>query len=260
MQAFAAALPKIRARTAADLARPGLPREKVLATVVQLLEKSLIRVGNDGVREGEPIVRPDDAARPARRRSAARRCGSSSAARAASATRSSVNDRRLARIVKSCRDLPGQELFQYVDDDGQRRDVGSGDVNDYLKEITGEDFTAKDFRTWAGHRARLRGAARARGRRDAGAGEEERPAGDRGGRRRARATRARSAASPTSTRRSSTRTWTARSAVRYRADAAGASRQARRGCRADEAAGPGDARSSASERQATAARQPRRIS
>src|SRR5690242_13864685 len=61
-----------------------------------------------------------------------------------------VSDRRLARIVKACRDLPGQDLFQYIDDRGRRQDVTSGDVNAYLKEITGRDFTAKDFRTWSG--------------------------------------------------------------------------------------------------------------
>src|SRR5207237_848490 len=61
-----------------------------------------------------------------------------------------IDDRRLARIVKQCRDVPGYELFQYIDDDGQRQTVGSGDVNEYLREVTGQDFTAKDFRTWAG--------------------------------------------------------------------------------------------------------------
>ena len=150
MQAFAAALPDIRKHTAADLARPGLPREKVLATVVQLLEKSLIRVGNDEyakanrsfglttLRNKHVDVRGSTLKFEFR--------GKSGVLHSAS----DVNDRRLARIVKQCRDLPGQELFQYIDDDGTHQDVTSQDVNAYLKEITGEDFTAKDFRTWSG--------------------------------------------------------------------------------------------------------------
>lgn len=149
MPAFAAALPKIRARTLADLARPGLPREKVLATVVQLLEKSLIRVGNDEYAKdnnsfGLTTLRNHHVK--------VRGATVEFAFRGKSGVRHSVSvsDRRLARIVKNCRDLPGQELFQYVDDDGHVCDVGSADVNAYLKDITGLDFTAKDFRTWAG--------------------------------------------------------------------------------------------------------------
>jgi len=149
LPAFAAALPKIRARTTADLARPGLPREKVLATVVQLLEKTLIRVGNEEyakenksfglttLQDKHVAVKGSTLRFEFRGKSGVRHC-------------IGVNDRRLARIVKQCRDLPGQDLFQYIDDAGERRDVTSGDVNAYLKEITGEDFTAKDFRTWAG--------------------------------------------------------------------------------------------------------------
>jgi DNA topoisomerase I len=149
LQEFAAALPAIRARTAVDLARPGLPREKVLATVVQLLEKSLIRVGNveyakenksfglTTLRTKHVIVKGSTLRFEFRGKSGIRHSVD-------------VNDRRLARIVKQCRDLPGQDLFQYVDDDGARCEVTSGDVNAYLKEMTGEDFTAKDFRTWAG--------------------------------------------------------------------------------------------------------------
>ena len=75
--------------------------------------------------------------------------------------RGGLNDRRLARIVQRCQELPGQELFQYLDDDGDRQTVGSGDVNDYLREISGQDFTAKDFRTWAGTMLAVDGAARA---------------------------------------------------------------------------------------------------
>jgi DNA topoisomerase-1 len=149
MQAFAAALPTIRARTTADLARPGLPREKVLATVVQLLEKSLIRVGNDEYARtngsfGLTTMRDKhvEVGRSTLRFEFRGKSGKKHAV--------DVNDPRLARIVRQCRDLPGQELFQYIDDDGRRRDVNSADVNAYLKEITGQDFTAKDFRTWAG--------------------------------------------------------------------------------------------------------------
>ena len=149
MQEFAAALPGVRRRTAADLSRHGLPREKVLATVVQLLEKSLIRVGNDEYARdnnsyGLTTLRKQHAD--------VQGAKLTFQFRGKSGVRHSVgvNDRRLARIVAQCRDLPGQELFQYVDEEGTTRDVTSQDVNEYLKEISGEDFTAKDFRTWAG--------------------------------------------------------------------------------------------------------------
>jgi DNA topoisomerase-1 len=149
MLAFADALPKIRRRTEADLARPGLSRERVLASVIQLLEKSLIRVGNDEyakknrsyglttLRNNHVQVRGSTIRFEFKGKSGKRHSVE-------------VGDTRLARIVKACQDLPGQELFAYVDDDGEHRDIGSADVNAYLKEITGEDFTAKDFRTWAG--------------------------------------------------------------------------------------------------------------
>jgi len=149
MQAFAAALPKIRARTFADLAKEGLPREKVLATVVQLLEKSLIRVGNEEyaktngsfglttMRDQHVDVRGSTLRFEFRGKSGKRHSVG-------------VNSRRLARIVKQCRDLPGHELFQYIDDNGRRQDVNSADVNAYLQEIAAEEFTAKDFRTWSG--------------------------------------------------------------------------------------------------------------
>ena len=149
VMAFADALPGIRARVETDMGRRGLPREKVLATVVHLLETTLIRVGND------------DYARTNRsyglttlRDRHARIEGSSLTFRfkgkGGKEWNLGLKDRRVARIVKACQDLPGQELFQYLDADGERRDVASGDVNDYLREITGQDVTAKDFRTWAG--------------------------------------------------------------------------------------------------------------
>ena len=149
LQAFAEVLPRLRARIAADLARPGLTREKVLATVVQLLEKSLIRVGNEEyakangsfglttLRDRHVAVKGSTLRFEFRGKSGKRHVVD-------------VSDRRLARIVKQCRELPGQELFQYLDDQGERRAVNSSDVNAYLREIAGADFTAKDFRTWSG--------------------------------------------------------------------------------------------------------------
>jgi DNA topoisomerase-1 len=149
MLAFGEALPLIRARTDRDLARPGLPREKVLATVVRLLEATLIRVGNEEyAREnrsfGLTTLRD--------RHVAVTGPAVSFAFRGKSGVTHEVGlrDRRLAKIVARCRDLPGYQLFQYLDDEGRRQTVDSGDVNDYLREITGQDFTAKDFRTWAG--------------------------------------------------------------------------------------------------------------
>jgi DNA topoisomerase-1 len=147
--AFAHALRRIRARTAADLKRPALPREKVLAAVVQLLERTLIRVGN------EEYARQNGSVGLTTMRDAHARIAGSTVRfefRGKSGIQHTVNlqDRRLARIVKSCRDLPGYELFQYVDDDGLRQVIDSADVNEYLRDVSGEDFTAKDFRTWAG--------------------------------------------------------------------------------------------------------------
>ncbi|MDQ3880056.1 MAG: DNA topoisomerase IB [Chloroflexota bacterium] len=148
---FAKALPAIRARTSHDLALPGLPREKVLAIVVQLLEKTLIRVGNEEyARENRSFglttlrTRHVDV-EGSRVRFHFRGKGGKE-------HNVDVADRRLAGAIRRCQELPGQELFQYEDDDGQRRSVDSGDVNDYLREITGSDFTAKDFRTWAATR------------------------------------------------------------------------------------------------------------
>ena len=149
MISFAQALPAIRRRTAQDLARPQLTREKVLATVVQLLEKTLIRVGNDEyakqnqsfglttMRDGHVDVKGS-------------RVRFSFKGKSGVEHDVDLSDRRLARIVKACRDIPGYDLFQYYDEDGERHAIGSADVNAYLQEATGEDFTSKDFRTWAG--------------------------------------------------------------------------------------------------------------
>lgn len=147
MLQFGAALPAIRARVAADLKRPGLDREKVLATVVRLLETTLIRVGNSEYARHNQTY----GLTTLRNRHAA---VSGSHVRFRFKGKSGVQhtidvaDRRLARVIKQCRDLPG-ELFSYVDDAGVIRDVTSEDVNAYLREISGEDWTAKDFRTWA---------------------------------------------------------------------------------------------------------------
>lgn len=149
MLAFGRALPQIRARVAEDMAKPGLSREKVLATLVRLLETTFIRVGN------EEYARKNDSFGLTTLRDQHAAINGSTLElhfRGKSGVEHHVRlrDRRLARIVQQCQHLPGQELFQYVDENGERRTVGSNDVNDYLREISGQDFTAKDFRTWAG--------------------------------------------------------------------------------------------------------------
>ncbi|MHC2087029.1 DNA topoisomerase IB [Methylobacterium sp. CM6244] len=149
IMAFADALPAIRARVDEDMSRRGLSREKVLATIVHLLETTLIRVGNDDYARtnksyGLTTLR-DPHVTVAGTELTFRFKGKSG-----KMWNLSVKDRRVARIVKSCQDLPGQELFQYIDDAGETRDVTSADVNAYLREITGQEITAKDFRTWAG--------------------------------------------------------------------------------------------------------------
>jgi DNA topoisomerase-1 len=149
LPAFARALRRIRRRTAADVRKNGLPREKVLAAAVQLLEKTLIRIGNEEYAKtngsvGLTTMRD----RHARIRGGSVRFefrGKSGVAHAVD-----LHDARLARIVKACRDLPGYELFQYVDEHGGRQSICSDDVNAYLREVSGDEFTAKDFRTWAG--------------------------------------------------------------------------------------------------------------
>jgi DNA topoisomerase-1 len=147
--AFAAALPKVRSRTAADLKRQGLPRAKVLAAIVQLLEKTLIRVGNDEYARQNGSVGLTTM-RDANAKVMGERVRFEFRGKSGLSHAIDLSDRRLARIVKRCRDLPGYELFQYCDADGVRQCVDSSDVNAYLRETTGADFTAKDFRTWAG--------------------------------------------------------------------------------------------------------------
>jgi DNA topoisomerase-1 len=149
MLTFGRLLPAIRRRVAADLRRPGLPRDKILATVVRLLEATLIRIGNEEyARTNESFGLTTLRDRHVRVRGSTVRFEF----RGKSGIRHSVDvtDRRLARIVKQSQDLPGYELFQYVDEDGERHTITSSDVNGYLQRIAGQDFTAKDFRTWAG--------------------------------------------------------------------------------------------------------------
>ncbi|MGN6391289.1 MAG: DNA topoisomerase IB [Gemmatimonadales bacterium] len=149
MLAFSEALPSIRRQVEEDLARPGLPREKVLATVVRLLECTGIRVGN------EEYARSNRSFGLTTLRDHHVEISGSTLrfefrGKSGKTHKVALSDRRLARIVARCQAVPGAELFQYVDDDGNRVAIGSGDVNDYLRQVTGEDFTAKDFRTWAG--------------------------------------------------------------------------------------------------------------
>jgi DNA topoisomerase-1 len=149
MIAFGEALSQIRERTEHDLALPGLPREKVLATVVRLLEVTLIRVGN------EEYARYNRSFGLTTMRNKHVKVNGSKMNFRFRGKRGilhsiDLTDHRLARIVRRCQELPGQELFQYVNEEGETQSLGSADVNDYLREITGQDFTAKDFRTWAG--------------------------------------------------------------------------------------------------------------
>jgi DNA topoisomerase-1 len=149
MLKFGQALPGIRREVDRALSLPGLPREKVLATIVYLLEATMMRVGNEEyARTNKSFglttlrnrhVRVDGGEVEFRFR------GKSGVYH-----KVKVHDRRLARIIARARDLPGQELFQYVDDEGETHSIDSSDVNDYLRSITGEDYTAKDFRTWSG--------------------------------------------------------------------------------------------------------------
>ena len=146
---FAKALPKIRRRVARDLKLPGLPREKVLATVVQLLERTFIRIGNEEyARENKSFgltTMKDRHVEVKGSRMRFRFRGKSGRDHEVDMT-----DRRIAKIISKLHDLPGQTLFQYVDNDGKVGDISSQDVNEYLRQVTGEDFSAKDFRTWAG--------------------------------------------------------------------------------------------------------------
>jgi DNA topoisomerase-1 len=149
MVAFGEALPKLRKRLEEDLAQPGLPRTKLLATVVRLLELTLIRVGNEEyVRANESYGLTTLRDRHVEVKGWKLRFRFKG--KSGKQHEVEVTDRRLAAVITRCKTLPGQELFQYLDDDGNAQSVGSADVNEYLREVMGEEFTAKDFRTWAG--------------------------------------------------------------------------------------------------------------
>ena len=149
MAAFGRALPAIRAQVEADLRRHALCQEKVVAAAVRLLETTLIRVGNDEYARANGSFGLTTL-RNRHVKASGERIVFEFKGKSGVMHRTGVRDRRLARIVKALQDLPGQRLFQYVDADGERRQVGSADVNAYLNEAAGEAFTAKDFRTWAG--------------------------------------------------------------------------------------------------------------
>ena len=149
MTHFAGALPGIRTRITADLKLPGMPRQKVLAAVVGVMEQTHIRVGNEEyartnksyglttMRNKHVEIHGSDVTFTFNGKSGVRHT-------------IDLHDKRLAGIIKKCTEIPGYELFQYVDDDGTHHSIDSSDVNEYLREITGQHFTAKDFRTWAG--------------------------------------------------------------------------------------------------------------
>jgi DNA topoisomerase-1 len=149
MMAFAKALPALREAIARDMALRGLPREKVLATIVHLLETTLIRVGNDD------YARTNKSYGLTTLRDKHLEVDGSQLrfqfkGKSGKTWKLQLQDRRVAKVLKACQDLPGQRLFQYVDEAGELKEVTSADVNTYLKQVTGQDITAKDFRTWAG--------------------------------------------------------------------------------------------------------------
>lgn len=149
MLLFGQALPEIRSRVEQDLSLPGLPKNKVLAAIVRLMEVTLIRVGNEEyARENHSYGLTTLRGRHVQVEGSRVRFRF----RGKSGVRHTVefSDRRLARIVQRCQDIPGYELFQYVDDEGEAHTIDSADVNEYLREVSHQEFTAKDFRTWAG--------------------------------------------------------------------------------------------------------------
>jgi DNA topoisomerase I len=149
MIAFAQALPRIRRHVKRDLSRHGMPQEKVLATVVRLLEVTLIRIGNDEyARENHSFGLTT--MRNGHAKVAGPNIRFAFSGKSGKRHDITLHDPQLARIVRRCQGLPGQELFRYEDDEGKAHSIHSEDVNDYIRGITGDDFTAKDFRTWAG--------------------------------------------------------------------------------------------------------------
>ncbi len=149
MVEFAKLLPGLRKRVAADMRKQGLPRDKVLATLVALLEKTLIRIGNeDYAKENKSFGLTTLRNRHLDIEGSTLRFDFKG--KSGKTWNLNLRDNRVAKVVRSIQELPGQHLFQYLDEEGQRHEVDSADVNDYLREITGKDVTAKDFRTWAG--------------------------------------------------------------------------------------------------------------
>jgi DNA topoisomerase-1 len=147
MLLFGRTLPRIRKRVRVDLGRPGLPREKVIAGVIRLLETTMIRV--------EEYAKSNKSFGLTTMRDRHVEVNGSNvrflfAGKGGKSHEIDLDDRRLARVVKQCQDIPGQELFQYIGQDGARQSINSADVNEYLREVAGDEFTAKDFRTWAG--------------------------------------------------------------------------------------------------------------
>lgn len=149
LRRFALALPSIREQVEKDLAKHGLPYEKVVALVVKLIELTNIRIGNDAYKKlygsfGLTTLRDKHVT------FSGNTVWFEFKGKKGVMHKIKLQSARMARLVKKCRDIPGQELFQYYDDNGSHHSIGSADVNAYLKKITGEDFTAKDFRSWAG--------------------------------------------------------------------------------------------------------------
>lgn len=149
LRSFANALPAIRAKVDKDLARHGLPYEKVVALVIKLIEMTNIRIGNDAYKKlygsfGLTTLRDRHV------KFEGNTIWFEFVGKKGVKHKIKLQSSRMARLVRKCRDVPGQDLFQYYDDEGKHHHIGSADVNSYIKEITGEDFTAKDFRSWAG--------------------------------------------------------------------------------------------------------------
>jgi len=149
LRRFALALPKIREQAEKDLSLKGLPYEKVVALVVKLIELTNIRIGNDAYKKlygsfGLTTLRDKHV------KFEGSNVTFQFVGKKGVKHNIKLQSRKMANLVKKCQDIPGQELFQYIDDDGSRHTIGSGDINNYLKEISGEDFSAKDFRAWAG--------------------------------------------------------------------------------------------------------------
>lgn len=149
LRSFANALPAIRAQVDKDLARHGLPYEKVVALVIKLIEMTNIRIGNDAYKKlygsfGLTTLRDRHV------KFEGNTIWFEFVGKKGVKHKIKLQSSRMARLVRKCRDVPGQDLFQYYDDEGRHHHIGSADVNSYIKEITGEDFTAKDFRSWAG--------------------------------------------------------------------------------------------------------------